>query len=168
MRRKLHIRTSLRAKAAFCILKANQCHLIKSIFAWWKNIIKWTTIETENDIDNDDDIDIDEDDRKDQDSAPSQQQNQQFASINLAVNTIHAFNANEPPKSSRSGRTSLPELPLDTNNEAVSTPQPIMRRRHQHRPQSVPPFLLILLLVILQPIFWMLPMTILNQKQHLQ
>ena len=103
--------------------------------AWWRNIIQWTTIENENDTDNHDDIDIDDDDdRKDQDPAPSQQQNQQGASINLAVNTTHAFNVNDPPRSSRFRYLSLPELPSDTINEAFLTSQPIMRRRHQHRP----------------------------------
>ena len=82
MTRKLHIKTSHRLKPALCILKATQFHLIESIFAWW------TAIENENDNDVDDDIDVDkDDDRKNQDSAPSQRQNQQPASINLAVNS---------------------------------------------------------------------------------
>ena len=121
-----------------CIFDANKFHFIKSIFEWWRNVIKWTTIENENDNDDDNVFDIDDDDRKDQDSAPSQQQNQQRASINLAVNTTHAFNVNDLPRSSRFLCLSSPELPSDANNKAVLTPQPMMRRRHQHRPQSSP------------------------------
>ena len=141
MRRKLHIKISLRTKPALFTFKANQFHPIKSIFAWWSNIIKWTTTENENNTDNDDDIDIDnDDDKKHQDSAHIQQQNQQRASINLTANTIHASNANDAPRSSRFRCLSLPELPSDANNKAFSTPQPIMRWRPQHRPQSVHPF----------------------------
>ena len=141
MRRKLHIKTSLWSKPALCIFKANQFHLIESVFARWRNIIKWTTIENENDNDTDDDIDIDnDDDRKDQDSAPFQQQYQQRASIIWAINTTHACDANDPPRSSRFRCLSLPELPSDANNAAVSTPQLMMRRRNQHRPPfSHPP-----------------------------
>ena len=74
------------------------------------------------------DIDIDDDDdRNDQDSAPYQQQYPHRASINLALNTIHAFNVNDAPRSSRPRCSSLPELSSETNNMAVSTPQPIMR-----------------------------------------
>ena len=77
MRRKIYVKTSLQAKPAPCIFKANHFHLVKSIVAWWRDIIRWITTENENDNDNDDDVDTD-DDKKDQDSAPSQQQNQQL------------------------------------------------------------------------------------------
>ena len=85
-----------------------------------------------------------------QDQAPSQQQNQQPVSTSLALNTTHAFNANDPPGSSRFLCLVLPELPSDINNMAVSTPQPIMRRQHQHTPKSVTP---LSLPPHLQPIF---------------
>ena len=141
MRRKLPIKTNLRLKPVLCIFKANHFHLIKFIFALWRNIIKWITIENENDDGNNNDIDIDnDDDRKIQDSTPYQQQNQQRASINLAVNTTHAFKAKESRRSSRFQYWSLPGLPSETNDKAVSKPQPIMRWQHQHRLQSVPPF----------------------------